>query len=335
MLKYVFGPVPSRRLGRSLGIDPLPLKTCDFSCVYCQLGRTQRMIVSRQAYLPAKEIVAEAEEALARLRPGSVDWLTFVGSGETTLHSELEWMIRRLKEVTELPIAVITNGSLLYREEVRNELRAADAVLPSLDAAGDMVFDRVNRPHHSLDVERIIGGLAAFRQEYRGRLWLEIMLVAGVNDGEEALADLAEALRRIQPDEVQLNLPTRPPAEDWVRSPDGVALQRAMSLLGGAVPAWQSAANGLELAPGSDIVDALVPIIRRHPLREDELLAALRRWPATRVHGVLSDLADHDQVATVLRLGTRYYCAADAVFPTQSKHDRRRQTGAHSAPGRS
>ena len=314
-MKYVFGPVPSRRLGRSLGVDPLPLKTCDFSCVYCQLGRTHPLVVDRQEYLPAEEIACEVEEALARVEPGSVDWLTFVGSGETTLHSRLGWMIRRLRKVTELPVAVITNGSLLQRRRLREEIAAADAVLPSLDAANPTVFERINRPHRSLDLAGVIAGLVAFRRRYTGRLWLEVMLVRGVNDSRDALEELAEALRRIQPDEVQINIPSRPPAEDWVRPPTEAALERACRILGGACPVTQPTAQGVALELAGDLADGLLGILRRHPLRDEELAAALTRWPMREVRRVIAALADGGRVRAVHRLGSRFWCSAEARFP--------------------
>ncbi len=321
MLKYVFGPVPSRRLGRSLGIDPIPLKTCNLSCVYCQLGRTHPLVQDRKEVLPADEIVAEVEEALARVRPGSVDWLTFVGSGETTLHSRLGWMIRRLRKVTELPIAVITNGSLLHREELRHELTAADAVLPSLDAGSGRVFDLVNRPHRSLDLVHVIAGLVAFRREYEGRMWLEVMLVHGLNDTETALRDLAAALRRIQPDEAQVNVPTRPPAEAWVRPPSELALEDAHRVLGASCHATRPAAPGVEVELVGDVVHGLLGILRRHPLRDEELAMLLRRRPPREVRKVLASVAESGQVRRVRRFGSCFWCAAESRFPAVKGHD--------------
>ena len=130
-MKYVFGPVPSRRLGKSLGIDPIPLKTCNWNCVYCQLGRTRPLTNTRREYIPSQDILTEIQQALVEYQPGEIDWITFVGSGEPTLHSELGWLIQHVKKLTDLPVAVITNGALLYLPKVRTELTAADAVLPT------------------------------------------------------------------------------------------------------------------------------------------------------------------------------------------------------------
>ena len=176
-MKYVFGPVPSRRLGQSLGIDPVPLKTCNWNCVYCQLGRTRPLTNERKNYFPPEDIVAQVQEAMETHKPGEIDWVTFVGSGETTLHAGLGLMIWRVKSLTQLPVAVITNGSLLYLPDVREELAAADAVLPTLDAGNARLYQKINRPHPEITFERIKEGLSAFRKEYQGKLWVEVMLI--------------------------------------------------------------------------------------------------------------------------------------------------------------
>jgi wyosine [tRNA(Phe)-imidazoG37] synthetase (radical SAM superfamily) len=207
-MKYVFGPVPSRRLGQSLGIDTIPLKTCNWNCVYCQLGRTQPVTNEREEYVPSEEILAEVQEALSSHESGEIDWVTFVGSGEPTLHSRIGWLIGQVKRMTDLPVAVITNGSLLYRPEVRQELRAADATMPTLDAGEAMLYRQINRPHPDVTYERLLDGLKAFRQEYTGKLWMEVMLVRGLNDLPQALWDIAKALQEIKPDAIHINLPT-------------------------------------------------------------------------------------------------------------------------------
>ncbi len=206
-MKYVFGPVPSRRLGLSLGIDPIPLKTCNWNCVYCQLGRTKPLTNDRKVYIDPEEILAQTKDALEAHEPGEIDWITFVGSGEPLLHASIGPMVREVKALTDLPVAVITNASLLDLKEGREGLANADAVMPSLDAGSPELYRRINRPHPDITFERLLKGLVAFRREYAGRLWIETMLVRGLNDTEPALADLARAFGRIQPDEVHINLP--------------------------------------------------------------------------------------------------------------------------------
>jgi len=175
-IKAVFGPVPSRRLGQSLGVDPIPSKTCNWNCVYCQLGRTAPMTNLRKDYLPAEDIVAQVREAVDSHREGEIDWITFVGSGEPTLHAHLGRMIREIKAFTKIPVAVITNGSLLYLPEVREELLAADAVMPTLDAGNAALYRKINRPMGELTFERLVSGLETFRKMYTGRFLPEVML---------------------------------------------------------------------------------------------------------------------------------------------------------------
>lgn len=218
-MKTVFGPVPSRRLGQSLGVDPIPSKTCNWNCVYCQLGRSKPMIGERSEYIPRQTILAELTETLATHPAGSIDWITFVGSGEPTLHSALGWLIAETKKLTQIPVAVITNGSLLYRPEVRKELLLADAVLPTLDAGDAALYKKINRPMGELTFERLVDGMIAFREEYTGKLWVEVMLIKGLNDTLPALSLPAATLKRIQPDEVHINLPTRPPCRTLGISP--------------------------------------------------------------------------------------------------------------------
>ncbi len=169
-MKHVFGPVPSRRLGRSLGIDPVPLKTCNWNCVYCPLGRTTPLTNERRDYVPRDEIVQQVKATLEGHRREEIDWVTFVGSGEPTLHAGLGWMIRQAKTFTRIPIAVITNGSLLHRPDVREEMCAADAVLPTLDAGAETLYRRMNRPHPHLSFASFMEGLVTFRHIYTGKL---------------------------------------------------------------------------------------------------------------------------------------------------------------------
>lgn len=311
---YVYGPVPSRRLGQSLGIDPIPFKTCNWNCVYCQLGRTSPMTNERRDYFPPDEIVAEVMAAVRAHRPGEIDWITFVGSGEPTLHASLGLMIRKLKTLTTLPIAVITNGSLLDRPEVREELMAADAVLPSLDAGTEILYQKINRPLPELNFERFVQGLIDFRQEYPGKLWVEVMLVAGLNDSEEALVDLAGVLRRIGPDEVHLNSPIRPPCEPWVKPTDEAGLARAARILGEVCRVVRPTEGEFDLSGFDNLVDAIVAVITRHPISEEDLIAALDRWNPGHVRESLADLERSGKAQVVVRDGHRFWSCAEARY---------------------
>jgi wyosine [tRNA(Phe)-imidazoG37] synthetase (radical SAM superfamily) len=309
-MKHVFGPVPSRRLGQSLGIDPIPLKTCNWNCVYCQLGRTSPLTNERKDYFPPEEIAVEVREALEAHQPGEIDWVTFVGSGETLLCASTGRLLRQVKGITDLPLAVITNGSLLYLPKVRQELDAADAVLPTLDAGTAGLYRRINRPHPVITFERLVAGLIAFREEYRGKLWVEVMLVRGMNDTPQALTDIAQVLQKVRPDAVHINLPARPPAETWVQLPGAEALMQAVAILGNIAEVVHPAGGGFDLSSYENVIDAVVAIITRHPMRQQELERALERWSPGQVSQVLANLEASGRAQVVERYGDRFWSAA-------------------------
>jgi wyosine [tRNA(Phe)-imidazoG37] synthetase (radical SAM superfamily) len=208
---YIFGPVPSRRLGRSLGVDLVPFKTCSYDCIYCQLGRTTNKTVQRREWLPLDEIISQLKEKLY-LKP---DYITLSGSGEPTLFSRCGEMICKIKEITSIPVAVLTNGSLLWMPEVRESLLGTDTVLPSLDAGNDAAFQYVNRPHPDISFDRMLDGLIQFRKEYHGKYWLEVFLLTGVTTLEKEINGLKTCISSIRPDKVQVNTVTRPPTESF------------------------------------------------------------------------------------------------------------------------
>lgn len=210
---HVFGPVPSRRLGRSLGVDVIPFKTCSYNCIYCQLGRTTNRTIERREYAPLKAVIGEIKKML-RNKP-LPDYITLSGSGEPTLYSPVYPLIQEIKQITEIPIAVLTNGSLLYEEDVRRAVRNADLVIPSLDAGDKTVFQYVNRPHPDISFENMIRGLIEFRQMYGGSLWLEIFLLRGKTAIEATVEKIISYAKKIKPDRIQLNTVARPPAEDF------------------------------------------------------------------------------------------------------------------------
>jgi wyosine [tRNA(Phe)-imidazoG37] synthetase (radical SAM superfamily) len=316
-MKYIFGPVPSRRLGQSLGIDTIPLKTCNWNCVYCQLGRTVPLTNERCEYVPAEDILLEAEQVLSSSTNESIDWVTFVGSGEPTLHSRIGWLIQQIKALTDKPVAVITNGSLLYLPEVREELSLVDAVLPTLDTGTATLYKLINRPHAEVTFDRLINGLIAFRKEYKDKLWLEVMLVQGLNDSVQALEDIARILQKVEPEAVHINLPTRPPAETWVKPPDDEGLMRAISILGNIAEVVHSAEGEFNLGGYDDILDSIIGIITRHPMRQDELERTLSRWSVEQVEGALAELQTSGRAQIVERLGTRFWSASPSVYPDE------------------
>jgi len=212
--RYTFGPVPSRRLGRSLGIDLVPHKTCSYDCLYCQLGCTTHKTVERREWVPMEDVVTEIKEKLGT-RP---DYITLSGSGEPTLYNRIAGLIDRIRGITDIPVAVLTNGSLLWRKDVREDIAGADVVIPSLDAGSAFMFSVVNRPHESIGFDQMLDGLIKFKQEYHGAYWLEILLLGGYTALAAEVDRLAACVGKIRPDKVQLNTVTRPPAEDYAAS---------------------------------------------------------------------------------------------------------------------
>lgn len=214
--KHLFGPVMSRRLGISLGIDLVPYKYCPLNCVYCEVQRTTHQVTKREAFYNIREILAELDSFLAT-NP-HLDYITFSGAGEPTLNSSLGEIVSYIKsKYPSYKLALLTNGILFSQKEVRNEVLSCDIVLPSLDSATQEGFEKINRPCPELKVEDLIEGLIQFRHEYKGIIWLEVFLVLEINTGEEEISALAKAINRINPDLVQLNCLDRPGAEDWVK----------------------------------------------------------------------------------------------------------------------
>jgi len=318
--KHVFGPVPSRRLGQSLGIDPVPLKTCNWNCVYCQLGRTQHFMHDRKVYVLPEVVFAQVQVALQTHQPGEINWITFVGSGETMLHSAIGQMINVVKQMTDIPLAVITNGSLLYQPQVRAELEMADAVLPSLDAGNPELYRRINRPHPTFTFDRLVQGLIDFRKEFHNQLWIEVMLVQGLNDSAKSLKEIKGWLERIQPDEVHIVQPTRPPVETWVRPPDEAALDRAKLILGDVATVVLPAQGSFDLSGADSLVEAILAIITRHPMRESEIFASLGDWSNGEVIDHLKALSQSGKAQVITRLGERFWSASGAKYPNTQEN---------------
>lgn len=294
-MTYVYGPVPSRRLGQSLGVDPIPFKTCNYNCVYCQLGRTKPVTNERRDFFSPEEILAQVRDALERHQPGEIDYITFVGQGEPTLCASLGWLIRQVKAMTNLPVAVITNGALLYQADVRAELAAADVVMPTLDAADQTTFRRINRPWPHFRIANIIEGMAIFREMFHGQFWMEVMLVKRLNDDEATLLGIRDALARINPDRIQINVPIRPPAEAWVEVPDDEAIMHATAILGEAAEVVAPYEGTFDLSGFTDVTEAVLAVIRRHPMRESRLVETLNRFAPGEVQATLARLESGGQ----------------------------------------
>ncbi len=219
MYKYLFGPVPSRRLGMSLGVDLVPKKVCSLDCVYCEVGKTSLLSTERKEYVPYQKVKDELDNYF--INNPDPDYITFSGSGEPTLNSRIGDVIKYLKEIKPaIPIAVLTNGTLLSNKQLRSELMAADLVLPSVDAVSDEVFEKINRPAAELDASTYINGLIDFSNEFKGKIWLEVFILPGYNDSKEELQKIKETILKIKPTSIQLNTLDRPgTVADLVKAP--------------------------------------------------------------------------------------------------------------------
>jgi wyosine [tRNA(Phe)-imidazoG37] synthetase (radical SAM superfamily) len=269
----VYGPVPSRRLGFSLGVDLLPFKTCSMDCVYCQLGSQGKTTVRRSEFIPVRTVLKQIKDVLDRGR--TVDAVTFSGSGEPTLHSGIGRLIAGIRRLTDVKVVVLTNSSCLAGARARRDIAGADIIIPSLDAATPRVFARINRPHAGLRVEKIIDGLAALRREFKGQIWLEIMLVKGLNDGPAHLRALKKAIGRIRPDRVQLNTVVRPPAEISARPLTRPELEAVRRALGGDAEIIADFAADAPLEKAPEAAAAIVETLARRPMTAADLSASL------------------------------------------------------------
>ena len=291
--QLVYGPVPSRRLGRSLGVDLVPFKTCTYDCVYCQLGRTTRKTVRRQRWVDPADVVAQVH---ARLE-SKPDVIALAGSGEPTLHAGIGEVIAGIKELTDVPVAVLTNGSLLGLPHVRRGLAHADIVLPSLDAPDDDLFGVVNRPHASLGLAGVVNGMIAFRADYAGELWLEVMLLGGVTGVVAEVERLAGLATRIAPDRIQLNTAVRPPAEAFVAPLEDGLLHELAGLF----------------TPHAEVIADTVPGGGDRIAARVDVLALLSRRPCT-VADIAAGLSIHHGEA--LKAATALVAEGAAVLHT-------------------
>ncbi len=302
---YVFGPVPSRRLGRSLGIDLVPLKTCTYDCIYCQLGRTTHQTVERKPYVPEEDVIRQLGEKLSTLSTPP-DFVTFSGSGEPTLNSRIGAIIEDVNRLTAVPLAVLTNGSLLHLEAVREALSGADVVIPSLDAAHPSLFRLINRPHRSLNFSQTFQGLKKFRNEYAGEIWLEVMLCRGFNDEDSHLEKLREEIEKIGPNRIHLNTVVRPPAEAFSYPLSMEQLEKAAHLLGGKaeiLPAERPSPAVQEYGP--DEREILI-LLERRPCSLEDLSRAFR-VPEKEMAASLRKLRERGAVAYNVYNRTVFY----------------------------
>jgi wyosine [tRNA(Phe)-imidazoG37] synthetase (radical SAM superfamily) len=271
-MKYLFGPVPSRRLGISLGVDLVPLKVCTLNCVYCEVGRTTNLTIERKEYVPIDEVIEELEDYLSD-NP-QLDYITFSGQGEPTLNSGIEKIIKFVKEkYPQYKLALITNGTLFYDEKLRKEVMDVDMILPSLDAAITNSFIKVDRPSPDLKLDKIIGGLIDLRKDFKGEIFLEVFIVPGLNDSADDIIALKDVIKKINPDLVQLNTLDRPGTESWVVAESGETLKEiAENLLPLKVDIISKYHARTEIESyNSNVEEFILKTIQRRPCTDKDL----------------------------------------------------------------
>lgn len=294
-MEYIYGPVPSRRLGSSLGISPIPKKTCNYSCIYCQLGRTDKMTNRRQMFFSIEEIIKEFDNFLKK--DINFDVVTIVGEGEPTLYKGLGELIIEIKKRIRKPVAVITNGALLYNNELRDELNEADIVLPTLDAYDQTSFIKINRPHKAINYEMVSRGLELFSKEYEGQLWIEIMLMKGINDDNDTLNKYKKILSGINYDRLYINTPIRPPAEFEVKAIDNERMKAAVDILGGiSIDLLESSGFYSEI---EDDLEAIMSIIKRHPMNQFEIEGFLQSRNCKDIENIIQKLRINTRINVI------------------------------------
>jgi wyosine [tRNA(Phe)-imidazoG37] synthetase (radical SAM superfamily) len=324
-MNHIFGPVNSRRLGRSLGVDLFREKICSLNCIYCEVGPTVRLTCRRDEYVPRQEILAEIDTYCADAAwVDELDFVTVTASGEPTLHSGLGEILEHLQQVVARPIAVLTNGTTLTDPEVRRELAVADVVIPSLDAALPASFRKLDRPAACLDLEEIIEGLIVFSHEYRGRLWLEILLARGINDSDEDIRALRRAAGKMRVDRIQLNTVARPPLEEYARPLAEQRLQaiaemfrrddpaRPVDLLarGAAQEDEPGAAKKFDLAGNADkeaLLAEIVAMLHRRPCTAADINRTFHLGGPDRVERLLDPLVQAGEVQTRIHGDRLFY----------------------------
>ncbi|BFH74620.1 radical SAM protein [Sulfurisphaera javensis] len=280
MFKYVFGPVPSRRLGRSLGVNVVPLKYCNWNCVYCQLGRTNHFINTEIDFFDYQEIEEEIKQAVKTF---DYDYLTFIGDGEPTLYKNLDKLLEFSKEIQSKKISVFTNGGRLKLQHVRNYMKLADVVKVSIDAGDEKTFRIVDRPHYTITFKDLIDGIKKFREEYTGEIWAEVMLVKNINDSDNELNNIGKALEYISPDKVHIMVPTRPPAEKWVMSPSSERIMKAAEIISNYIDKNKVyiidyIERGEFYVDKDAPLEGIINVLKIQPLTEEEVIEISKKY---------------------------------------------------------
>lgn len=320
MPSYIFGPVPSRRLGLSLGIDLVPFKTCTLDCIYCELGKTATPVSRRAEYVPFTELEVEIREFFNHDPTAKkIDFITLSGSGEPTLNTALPQVIKLLRQLSKTPIALLTNGTLFSRPEVRYEVLGVDLILPSLDVVSEELFATLNRPAAGLKSQEIIAGLVALRREYSGKIWLEILICAGINDTRQEIERLIQAAAKIQPDKIQLNTVVRPGALPEAKAVTETYLQQLLPRFNPPAeiiaPFNKNSTNPTSI---EKTIEAILATLKRRPCTTDDLKNVLGLKKAE-VIKILDLLLEKDEIKTLEHAGKHYFQTREKNFNNESE----------------
>jgi wyosine [tRNA(Phe)-imidazoG37] synthetase (radical SAM superfamily) len=304
-MSYIFGPVPSRRLGLSLGIDLVPVKTCSYDCLYCQVGRTTGKILDPEAFVPVRTITEELEEKLEKIAP---DTITLSGSGEPTLYSPMAQLISSIKQITDIRIAILTNGSLFWNEEVRAGVLEAQIIAPTLSTVFEETYRAIHRPHADIELGMIIEGLKALRRDFRGFIFLEVVLLAGFNDSAREIEGLKQVIEEISPDRIQLNTVVRPPADSRALNHVTVRLVDINKLFGDKADIIADKPPEQRSQVFESYEDTILETARRRPMRAVDLANVLD-LPLEDVEGLLEGLIGKGDLSVTGHGEETYYSA--------------------------
>ncbi len=304
--KYLFGPVPSRRFGRSLGIDLTPYKTCSYDCVFCQLGPGERTTTRRKEYVPIDAVIEELRDWLEA--DGDANYITLSGSGEPTLHSHFGRILEYVKKNSDIPCLLLTNSSMLRIPEVREQACHADVVKISLSAWNQESLGWINRPNDALKFEEIIDGMKLFREQFRGQLWMEVFLVAGINSAPGDVEKIAALANEIQPDRIHLNTAIRPPAEEFVSAVSPEQMRELVKLFTQETEVTASFSGGTDNKIMAN-EDTILAMLRRRPCTADHISQVFGMHP-NEVSKYTGRLLHNGKIQAILKDKQRYYSAA-------------------------
>lgn len=302
--KYIFGPVPSRRLGRSLGVDIVGLKTCTQNCIYCQLGVNGVTTTDRRPYVDISLVAGELKDKLAAGL--EADFITISGSGEPTLNSDIGLLIDQIKLMTDIPVAVITNGTLLNDPVVRDDISKADAVIPSLDAGDQEGFLAMNCPHTSLTFKGLVDGLAAFRDQYKGQIWIEVFFCEGINTSDDQVKKISSIIDRINPDKIQLNTSVRPTTEQCAKAVSQERLLEICKKLGPNAEIIASFPITMSAGLGNAQEDRIVDLLKRRPCTIEGMSSSLN-VSSVSLQEVIAALLSKSLISTEDKAGELFY----------------------------